>query len=783
MAVAALAIGIGANTAIFSVVNSVLLRPLAYQDPGRLVVVLHDGRLPASPADFLDWQRQARSFQQMAAAQMSGVTLTGRDKAEVLKGLQVSPNMFSLLGAQAVHGRTFQPGEDQPGGDHVAILSNQLWQRRFGGDATIVGQALTLNGESFTVVGIMPEWFQFAPFWATGSEIWTPLRLSQRLNDRAGRSLRIFARLKDGVAIQQAQSEMEVICRRLAQQYPATNTNLSATVVPLHEKVVGNIRPTLLVLLGTVVFVLLIACSNVANLMLVRANGRQREIAVRLAIGSSRWGLIRQSLMEGILLSLAGAAAGLVLATWGVATLTAGLPPSSLPRQQEVSIDRAVFAFALLLSIVTGISSGLAPALRTFRADLQEALKSGGRGATSARGQHRTRSLLVVGQVALALMLLVGAGLMLRTFQHLQAVDPGFDPRNLLTMEIAAGGTAYPSGAQRIRFFDQLRPRLEALPGVESVSFINHLPVNGDIWTLGIAIAGREAPPPGQGPSAAYRVVQPGYFSTMKTPLVRGRDFSAHDNPSSTPVVIINESLARHFWTGQDPLGQRITLDTRKPDPVWMTVVGVAKNIIQTDWTAKPQDEIYLPHAQSTAQQFSYMTLMLRVNGDPRQIARAVEGAVYSLDKDVPVSQVQTMEQVIGDKLWRGRLSMVLLGSFAAIALALAALGIYGVISFTVSQRTNEIGVRMALGARGEDVLGMILRHGLAIVIAGLAAGLLGAIALTRALTSLLYGVKPTDPLTFGIVSGVLVLVSLLACAVPALRASRVDPLIALRYE
>ena len=783
LSVAALAIGIGANTAIFSVVNSVLLRPLAYQDPGRLVVVLHGGSFPVSPPDFLDWQRQTRSFQQMAAAQSTSATVTGRDKAEQLRALQVSPNMFSLLGVQPVQGRAFQDGEDQPGRDHVAILSHQLWQRRFGGDPGIVGESLTLNGESVTVVGIMPEWFHFAPFWITRSEIWMPLNLSGRLNERSGRSLRVFARLNDGASLQQAQSEMDVICRRLSQQYPATNTNLTATVVPLHEKVVGNIRPTLLVLLGTVAFVLLIACSNVANLMLVRANGRQREVAVRLAIGSSRWGLVRQSLMEGLLLSFAGAAIGLVLAKWGVAALTAGLPPFSLPRQQEVSIDRAVFAFALLLSLITGLFSGLAPAFRTFRADLQEALKSGGRGATSARGENRTRSLLVIGQVALALMLLIGAGLMLRTFQHLQAVDPGFDPRNLLTMEIAAGGTAYPSGPQRIRFFEQLRPRLESLPGVESVSFINHLPVNGDIWTLGITVAGREAPPPGQGPSAAYRVVQPGYFSTMKAPLTRGRDFSAHDGPGSTPVVIINESLARHFWTGQDPLGQRIALNGRGPNPAWMTVVGVVKDIVQTDWTAKPQDEIYLPHAQSAAQQFSYMTLLLRANGDPQQLARAVESAVYALDKDVPVSRVETMEQVIGDKLWRGRLSMVLLGTFAAIALALAALGIYGIISFTVSQRTNEIGVRMALGARGEDVLGMILRNGLSIVIAGVAAGLAGAIALTRVLATLLYGVTPTDPLTFAAVSAVLIVVAVVACAIPALRAARVDPIIALRYE
>ena len=783
LSIAALAIGIGANTAIFSVVNSILLRPLAYRDPGRLVVVMHDGRFPASPADFMDWKKQAISFEQMAAAQLSSATLTGRDKAEVLKGLQVSPNMFSLLGVQAVRGRTFQAGEDQPGSDHVAILSYPLWQRRFGGDPAIIGQPLTLNGERFTLAGIMPESFRFAPFWATGSEIFMPLRLSQRLNDRGGRSLRVFARLKAGVSLQQAQSEIDVICRRLAQQYPASNTNLTATVVPLHEKVVGNIRPTLLVLLGTVVFVLLIACSNVANLMLVRASGRQREIAVRLAIGSCRWGLILQSLLDGLLLSIAGAAAGLVLARWGIAALSAGLPPASLPRQQEVTIDRVVFGFALLLALLTGLLSGLAPALRTLHADLQEALKSGGRGATGTRGQQRARNWLVMGQVALALMLLIGAGLMLRTFQNLQAVDPGFDPHHLLTMQIAASGTAYPDGAQRIRFFEQLRPRLEALPGVESASFINHLPVNGDIWTLPIAIAGRAAPPPGSEPSAAYRVVQPAYFATMKASLVQGRDFTAHDSGGSSPVVIVNESLARHFWPGQDAIGRRITLDIRKSNPVWMKVVGVVKDIVQTDWTAKRYDEIYLPHAQSAAQQFSYMTLLLRANADPLQLTHAVESAVYSLDKDVPVSGVETMEQVIGDKLWRGRLSMLLLGSFAAIALALTALGIYGVISFTVAQRSNEFGVRMALGATGGNVLSLVLRHGLSIIAAGLFAGLVGAVALTRALASLLYGVTPTDPITFIALAALLLVVAILACVIPAARAAKVDPMIALRYE
>jgi predicted permease len=775
LAILALALGIGANTAIFSVVNGVLLRPLAYGDPSRLVVILHEGQWPVSPDDYLDWRRQSRSFQQMGAAQVWSAALTGGEHAEELPGMQVSPNMFSILGVPPLQGRTFEAGDDQPARGHVAVLSYQLWQRRFGADPKIVGHEINLNGESYTVNGVMPESFHFAPFWATNVEVWVPLLLDKRLNDRGGRSLRIFARLRDGVPLQQAQADIDVICRRLAQQYPATNTDMTAQVIPLQEKVVANIRPTLLVLLGTVGFVLLIACSNVANLMLVRANAKKKETAVRLALGSSRWRVIRQSLVESILLSVAGAAVATVIASWGIAGLIASLPAGSLPRLDDVGIDKTVLLFTVLIALATGVVCGLAPALRAFRTDLQESLKSGGRGSTAGRSEHRTRALLVISEVALALVLLVGAGLMLRTFQHLQAVDPGFDPHHVLTLEVAAGGRAYPTGPGRIRFFEQLRTRLEALPRVESVSLINHLPISGDIWTLGIIIYGRPDPPPAQQPTAAYRVVQPGYFATMKIPMLQGRDFDNHDIRDTTPVAIVNEALAKHHWPGAPAIGQRLRLGAN-----WMTIVGVIKNVKQTDWTEKPEDEIYLPHAQSDAN-FSFMTVVMRAHGDPLSLRKPVEEQVRSLDKDVPIAHVQSMEQVIADKLWRGRLAMTLLGLFAAVAVSLAALGIYGAISYSVSQRTGEIGIRMALGARSADVLRMILLQGLAVVGVGITVGLFGAWILTRTLGSLLYGVTARDPVTFIAVPIILIALSVVACCLPALRASKVDPVTALK--
>jgi predicted permease len=485
--------------------------------------------------------------------------------------------------------------------------------------------------------------------------------------------------------------------------------------------------------------------------------------------------VIRQSLAESLLLSLAGAAVATVIASWGIRGLIASLPAESLPRLNEVGIDKTVLAFTALIALLTGVVCGLAPALRAFRTDLQETLKSGGRGSTAGRSEHRTRSLLVISEVALALVLLVGAGLMLRSFERLEAVDPGFDPHHLLTLEVAAAGKSHRTGPSRIRFFDQLRPRLEAVPGVESVSFINHLPISGDIWNLGIIIYGRPDPPPGQQPTAAYRVVQPGYFATMKIRLLEGRDFTSHDLRDTAPVAIVNEGLAKHHWPGQDAMGQRLRLG-----PNWLTIVGVIKNVKQTDWTQDPDDEVYLPYAQSDAQ-FGYMTLVMRAHGDPLALSKPVEEQVRLLDKDVPIAHVQSMEQVVADKLWRGRLAMTLLGLFAAVSVTLAALGIYGAISYSVSQRAGEIGIRMALGADSGDVLRMVLLQGLSMVGIGVMSGLCGAWILTGTLGSLLYGVTATDPLTFIAVPVLLIALSAVACCLPALRASKVDPATALK--
>ena len=764
LAVLALALGIGANTAIFSVVNGVLLRSLPYANPGRLVTILHFGNDPVSPDDYLDWRRQSGSFAQMGAAQVWGGTLTGLDHAEAVPGLEVSANMFDLLGIPALRGRTFVDGEDQRARSRIVVLSYGLWQRRFGGDPAAVGRAIAINGEAYTVVGVMPPSFQFAPYWATNAELWVPLVLDKRLNDRGGRSLRIFARLRDGVPLKQAQADINVICRRLEQQYPMTNKGMTADVIPLQEKVVANIRPTLLVLLGTVGFVLLIACTNVANLMLVRANGKKKETAVRLALGSTRLRLIRQSMVESLLLSVGGAVSGGLIASWGIKGLLNSLPPASLPRLQEVTLDKTVLVFTVLIAVATGVLCAIAPAFHSLRADLQEALAASSRGYTTGRSENRMRSLLVASEIALALILLVGAGLMMRSFRNLAAVDPGFDARNVLTFEVAAGGRAYRIGTQRVQFFERLRPRLEALPGVRSVSLINHLPVSGDVWHLGLTIFGRPAPPPGEQPTAAYRAVQPGYFATMRIPMLAGRDFSAHDLRDSALVGIVNESLAKRHWPKEDPIGQRLSIEAG-----WITVVGVVKDVKQSDWVAAPEDELYVPHTQ-TGMNFGYMTVVMRTQGDPMALAKPAEEAVRSLDKDVPIAHVATMEQTIHDKLWRGRLAMNLLGLFSLVALTLAALGVYGAISYSISQRTHEMWIRMALGAQRSDLMRMIVGQGTAVVAGGLVVGLIGAWALSRTAATLLYGVTATDPVTFVLVPAVLGVIGIAASWIPALK-------------
>jgi predicted permease len=796
IAVLTLALGIGANTAIFSIINGVLLRPLAYHEPERLVTLLQGGRSAVSAANFLDFRSGSQSFAQMAAAEAWGGTLSGNDRPEAISGLLMGDGLFELLGVQPLMGRTLQSDDYQPGKDHVLVLSHKLWQRVFGGDPQIVGRQITLSGESYAVIGVMPPQFQFPPFWFTRAEMWAPLDLRSRATIRRGNSLRIFARLKPGVGLEQAQTEMDVMSKQLALAYPEANTGLNIRVDQLNEKVVGNVRRALLVLMVAVGFVLLIACANVACLLLARAAARQKEAAVRVALGASRLRILRQLLTESLLLSLCGAAAGMLLAVWGVDWVTALLAGNTnsfnarLPRLSEIKIDAATLIYTFAVSLATGVLFGLAPALAASKPDLNQVLKESGRGMAS--GRRRLRETLVVAELALALVLLIGAGLLMNSFVKLQAVDPGFNPRNLLTMTVSLAGASQYVGPAREVFYRQLTDRLTALPGVESASAINHLPLAGDTWGAPLTIEGRPLPPPGQEDSATFRVSRPGYFRTMGARLLAGRDFTERDTPDAPGVVVINETLARRHWPAEDSLGKRIRLPNLGAGNPWapqwqtMTVVGVLKDVKQNSWTDAPSNEIYLPFQQSRgfyAGRFASMTVVVRTAVEPQSLAAAVREAVRELDHGLPVSDVVSMEQVIADTLWQPRFNLQLIGLFAALALALAAVGLYGVTSYAVAQRTHEVGLRMALGAQRRDVLKLVVGQGMKLALLGVALGLLASLALTRLMARLLFEVSATDFTTFAVIALVLVVIALAACWIPARRATKVDPIVALRCE
>ena len=790
IAVIVLALGIGANTAIFSVVDAVLLRPLAYRDSGRLVTILMNGDGPVSAGNYVDWRDQSRSFTAMSAAEAWSPNLTGVDSTEHIPGLKVTQDLFPMLGIDPMLGRLFASGEDKEGANREVILSYRLWQQRFSGDPNVLGRPILLDGNAYLVIGVMPQGFQFAPFWATKAELWVPSAFGPGVHASGG-SLRIFARMKDSVSLKQARADIASIAGRLEQQYPGTNRDV--VVTQLKEKVVGPIETPLLVLLGAVAFVLLITCANVAHMLLARAASRHKEVAVRAALGARRGRIIRQFLTESILLGALGGLAGLVLAVVATRALIA-MSPANIPRVQTVSINLRAALFLFSTTILTSIGFGLAPALQASSVNVNDTLKEGGRGNSDGLRRNRLRSLLVVSEFALALVLLVGAGLMIRTFAALEAVDSGFNPHNVISMIVSVAGSKEEDPGRREIFYRLLLERVRSLPGVQAAGAINHLPLAGDLWGWHFAIEGRPKPRPGEAPGAIYRMVTPGYFAAMRLPIVRGRDITDADNVTAPGAVIINEQAARQYWPGEDPIGKRISFDDDTTNPTsWLTVVGIAKDAKQDSWTDKATPEAYLAAFQNrdylgdsgteASRHMSYITLVARTAADPAAVATAMKEAAWSFDRSLAISQVVTMDGVVTEANAQPRFEMLLLSIFAAVALALASVGIYGVISYSASRRTHEIGVRMSLGASRSDVLLLVMRQGIWLALAGSVTGVAGALLISRLMAKLLYGVQPTDPATFLAVAAGLGLVAMLACYIPARRAMRIDPMAALRCE
>ncbi|MFP5261701.1 MAG: ABC transporter permease, partial [Blastocatellia bacterium] len=794
IALVALALGIGANTAIFSVVNAVLLRPLPYKNADELVMLWQNNpsvqvgfdMLPVTVADFIDWRDQSQVFENISILESARLALTGLDRPERIGGAAVSASFFDLMGAEPIMGRVFRPEEDQPGANQVAVVSYALWQSRFAAAPDIVGRTMTLDGKDYTIVGVMPKGFQFPRSQDLPSyfqmppqtELWTPIGLtSKQIANRGSHNKAVIARLKPNITLEQAQAEMSTIASRLEKQYKE-DEGYGVTVLPMRDQLVGDVRAALWVLLGAVGFVLLIACANVANLLLARAASRQKEIAIRTALGASRGRVLRQLLTESVLLSALGGLLGVLLAVWGIDVLLA-VSPDNIPRKDEIGIDGAVMGFTLLISLMTGVLFGLAPALQASRFNLNETLKEGVRGSTG--GHNRVSGLLVVAEVALSLVLLVGAGLMTRSFSNILRVDPGFTTENLLSMQIALPDNKYPEDRQQVAFFEQALERIRALPGAGQVSAVSDLPLSGTEEIDQFTIEGRPAPPNlNDTPLADFRFIDHDYFATMGTPLLAGRPFTEQDNAKSPGVVIISESLARRYFPDEDPLGKRIRPGDAESKGPWLTIIGVVTNVKHSGLEADPRPQLYFPYPQKF---WGRMTIVARTSVDPKSFTAAMRDAVWAIDKDQPITNVETMEQYLAASVSHRRFNLIMLAAFSVIALILAGAGLYGVMSYSVTQRTHEIGIRMALGAKKRDILRLVLRQGLILVVAGLAIGLSAAFALTRFLSSILFGVSATDPVAFAGVSAALAIVALAACYVPARRAVKVDPMVALRYE
>jgi putative ABC transport system permease protein len=784
IAVCSLALGIGANTAIFSLVNAVLLRPLNFHDADRLVMVWEDmsvigfPRSDPAPGTFHDWKTQQTSFEDMASLDPRNVNLTGDGEPERITTFGVTANLFPLLGVTPLVGRNFSAEEDRAGGNKVAIISYGLWQRRYGGEQSVIGRGIMLDGQKYEVVGVMPRNFQLMQSY-TG--IWVPAAFSDKqLADHDNHFVTVIARLKSGVTLEQADADIKNITQRIVKEHPEEMEGIGSTVVPLREQLTGNVRRPLILLLVAVALVLLIACANITGLLMSRATGRRKEIALRTALGARRGRVVRQLLTESVLLASAGGLLGLLVAWWSF-NLLKELIPGGMRLATRLEIDLPVLVFALAVSVLTGIVFGLVPALQASKVDLNEALKQGhGRTGAWARG-GKLRSTFIVAQIALALILLIGAGLLMQTVFNLRDQYSGFQPAKLLTLRTALPNYKYGELPKRAAFFDQVLERVTNLPGVISAGYTTAVPLQWKGGANGFTIEGRQ-PEPGVFYNAIHRQISVNYFRTMGVTLRQGRNFEESDNQQSMPVAMVNETMARQYWPAGDCVGKRFKFGIENAP--WITIVGVVGDVRQIGMDAPVKAEMYLPYRQvRTHFWYAPRDLVIRTNGDPLSLVGAVRQEIHAVDPDQPISNIATMDQLLVEETGPRRLGMFLLIGFAGLALLLASLGIYGVLSFFVAQQTPEIGVRMALGAQQGSILGLVLKKGMALTVAGVAIGLIAAFALSRLMVSLLFGVSANDPLTFGAIALLLMLVAFLACYIPARRATKIDPLVALRYE
>ena len=775
VAVVTLALGIGVNTAIFSVINAVLLRPLAYREPARLVTF----RSNQSAPDLADIEKQSHAFSSFGGEVKQALDYTAGSEPVQFQIGEVTGGFFETLGLKPERGRVITHEDDKAGGPHVVVLSHALWLHQFSGDPQIVGKTIPLSGNVYTIIGVMPASFA-SP--RDNTEAWTPVHVSNPVaaNFRGVHFLRTYGRLEAGEGLEQARAEMQVIDKNLAAQYPADNKNRSTVLIPLHERIVGQSRQSLLVLFAAVSLVLLIACANFANLLLARAAEREREFVIRTALGAGRWRLIRQLLTESVLVSLAGGAIAVLLAIWGTSLLVA-LQPDNLPRLTEIGVDARVLAFTFGVSLLTGLIFGLLPAWAASRSGVSESLKEGGRSATAGGARQRLRSTFVVLELAIALVLLIGAGLLIKTIWILRSVEPGFNPDHLLTMTVELPEARYKDVDKQTRFRSQTLENINSLPGLQA-AMVSELPLSGNALDHDFLIDGRPPLAPGDEPSLQTRSVMGDYFHVMQIPLRAGRNFASQDFAEKAPLVgIANEATVRQYFANEDPLGKRIRW-ARDPEVHWITIVGVVADVKHFGLDLPDQPTLYSPYTQISPWK-RWMTFVARSQPEPTSLVQAVKQQIWKVDSQLPVSNVKTMSDVAALSFAARRFNMLLLAIFAGLALLLAAVGIYGVMSYSVTQRTQEIGIRMALGARATDVLKLIIRNGLTLTLMGVVIGLAGAFALTRLLTTLLFGVKPTDTATFMAVSVVLIFVALLACYLPARRATKVDPQVALRYE